>query len=123
MNHALWTTQAILAIVFLVTGSLKLTQPIGKLAKSMEWVKTTPTALVRLLGLAEVLGALGLVLPTATGILPWLTPVAAVGCAIVMLGASVHHASRHEYQKLGFTVVLFLLAAFVAYGRFLVIPA
>ena len=123
MNYALWTAQAILAVVFLVTGFQKLTQPIGKLVKSMEWVKTTPTALVRLLGLAEVLGALGLVLPTVTGILPWLTPLAAVGCAIVMLGASAHHASRHEYKKLGFTLVLFLLAAFVAYGRFFVISA
>src|SRR5512138_2606985 len=115
MNYALWAAQAILAVVFLVTGFLKLTQPIGKLARSMEWVKTTPTALVRLLGLAEVLGALGLVMPAATGILPWLTPLAAVGCATVMLGASAHHASRHEYQKLGFTIALFLLAAFVAY--------
>ncbi len=123
MNYALWTAQAILAVVFFVTGSMKLTQPIGKLVKSMEWVKTTPTALVRLLGLAEVLGALGLVLPAASGILPWLTPLAAVGCAIVMLGASAHHASRHEYQKLGFTIALFLLAVFVAYGRFLVISA
>ncbi len=123
MNYALWTAQALLAVVFLVTGSQKLTQPIGKLAKSMEWVKSTPTALVRLLGLVEVLGAVGLILPAATGILPWLTPLAAVGCAIVMLGASVHHAARHEYQKLGFTIVLFLLAVFVAYGRFFLIPA
>jgi uncharacterized membrane protein YphA (DoxX/SURF4 family) len=122
MNYALWSAQAILAVVFLVTGSLKLTQPIGKLAKSMEWVKSTPTALVRLLGRLEVLGALGLILPTLTGILPWLTPLAAVGMMIVMLGASAHHASRHEYQKLGFTIVLFLLAAFVAYGRFFILP-
>ncbi len=123
MNYALWAAQAIRAVVFLVTGFLKLTQPIGKLAKSMEWVKTTPTALVRLLGLAEVLGALGLTLPAATGILPWLTPLAAVGCATVMLGAAAHHASRHEYKKLAFTIALFLLAVFVAYGRFFIISA
>ena len=70
-----------------------------------------------------MLGALGLVLPTLTGIMPWLTPLAAIGLALVMIGASVFNASRGEHQKIALTVVLLFMAAFVAYGRFIPIPA
>ncbi len=123
MNVALWIVQALLALVFLVTGFLKVSQPLSQLSKRMEWVKSVPPALVRFLGVAEILGAVGMVLPPLTGVMPWLTPVAAVGLMIVMVGASAHHASRREYRQVGLTLVLFLMAAFVAYGRFVVVPA
>jgi uncharacterized membrane protein YphA (DoxX/SURF4 family) len=123
MNVALWAVQALLAVAFLAAGFMKASQPIARLATSMAWVKAVPSALVRFIGVAEVLGAIGLVLPLLTGILPWLTPLAAVGLMIVMLGAVAFHGSRHEYPAIGFNVVLFVLAAFVAYGRFAVVTA
>ena len=122
MNIALWVVQVLLAVVFFAAGALKASRPLGQLAKRMEWVKAVPPAAVRLLGVAEVLGALGLVLPVATGILPWLTPIAAIGLTVVMVGATVHHASHHEYPATALNVVLLLFTVFVAYGRFVAVP-
>lgn len=123
MNTALWIAQVLLAIVFFATGSMKAFMPLDRLSKMLDWVGNAPAPAVRFIGIAEVLGAFGLLLPTMTGIMPWLTPLAAVGCALVMIGATVFHASRGEYQKIVLTVVLLIAAAFVAYGRFMPIPA
>ncbi len=123
MNIALWVVQALLALAFLMAGFMKVFRPLDQLAKSMGWVKAVPPALVRLIGVAELTGALGLVLPALTSILPWLTLLAAVGLMIVMVCAAVFHASRREYQAIGLNFVLFLLAALVAYGRFVVLRA
>jgi len=89
---------------------------------SLPWVKDVPHGLTTFIGIAELLGGLGLLLPAITGILPWLTPLAGVGLALVMLLAIGFHASRREPQAIGFNAVLLILAAFVAYGRFLVMP-
>ena len=118
MNIALWIVQILLALVFLMAGTLKATQPIERLAKNMKWVNGTPTWAVRLLGIAEILGGIGLILPIITGILPWLTPLAAVGLGLIMVGAIILHGRRGEYPNLGGTVVILLLALFVVYGRF-----
>lgn len=123
MNIALWIAQVLLAVVFFAAGFMKAFMPMDRLAKSMDWVENAPALAVRFIGIAEMLGALGLVLPTLTGIMPWLTPMAAVGLALVMVGASVFNASRAEYQKIALTVGLLLLSAFVVYGRFIAIPA
>ncbi len=123
MNIALWIAQVLLAVVFFAAGFMKAFMPMDRLAKSMDWVENAPALAVRFIGIAEMLGALGLVLPTLTGIMPWLTPMAAVGLALVMVGASAFNASRAEYQKIALTVGLLLLSAFVVYGRFIAIPA
>jgi uncharacterized membrane protein YphA (DoxX/SURF4 family) len=118
MNIALWIIQVLLALAFGMAGLMKLTQPKEKLAGQMAWVNDFAPTTVKVIGALELLGALGLILPLLTGILPWLTPVAAVGLVLTMLGAMVTHLRRHENQMLVVNGVLLLLAAFVAYGRF-----
>jgi uncharacterized membrane protein YphA (DoxX/SURF4 family) len=118
MNIALWIVQALLAIAFGMAGAMKLMQPKEQLAAQQPWVEDVAPTTVKLIGTVEVLGAIGLILPLLTGILPWLTPLAAAGLALTMLGAMVTHLRRHEYPNLIPNLVLLLLAAFVAYGRF-----
>ena len=78
---------------------------------------------VRLIGALEVLGAIGVVAPALTGILPWLTPLAALGLVLTMIAAALTHLRRKEYGNIAVNAVLLVLAAFVAYGRFFVLPA
>ncbi len=113
----LWTVQILLALLFTMTGAMKATQPIASLAASLGWPAVVPPALVRLIGIAELLGAAGLILPAATRIAPWLTPLAALGLTIVMLLASVVHITRGELAIVPVPVVTGLLAAFVGWGR------
>lgn len=118
MNIFLWIVAGLLALVFLAAGAMKLSQPREKLAASMGWVDGVSAPLVKAIGGLEVLGALGLILPAATGIAPILTPLAAVGLAVVMVGAIATHLRRKEYSAIGINVVLLILAAVVAWGRF-----
>ncbi len=122
MNIALWIVQILLALAFLMAGTLKATQPIEKLATRMTWVQSVRSWMVRLIGILEILGAIGLILPAVTGIWSWLTPVAAIGLVLTMIGAMVLHSSRREFSGLGVNVVLLLLALFIVYGRFVVAP-
>jgi uncharacterized membrane protein YphA (DoxX/SURF4 family) len=122
MNTAIWVVQILLALAFLMAGIAKATQPIEKLSERMGYVKDFPPTIIRLIGTAEVLAAIGLVLPALTGIVPTLTPVAAGGLVLVMLGAVVTHFRRKEYPAIGFNLVLLALAAFVVYGRFVAVP-
>jgi putative oxidoreductase len=117
MNVVLWIVQAFLAVAFLVTGFAHATGPRDQLAKRMTWVSAVPPAFLRFIGVSELLGAIGLVLPLATGILPGLTVAAAGGLAFVMLSAIVLHLTRREYATLVANVVLLVLALFAAYGR------
>ncbi len=119
MNIALWIVAGLLAAAFLAAGGLKLSQPKEKLASSgLAWVEDFSPGQVKGIAAVEVLGALGLILPAVTGIAKVLVPVAAVGLAIVMVGATITHARRKENQGILVTVVLLLLAVFVAWGRF-----
>ena len=119
MNIALWIVQGLLAAVFLMAGIMKTTQPKAALAeKGMLFVEEVSPTTVRLIGGLEILGALGVVLPVLTGILPWLTPVAAVGLVLTMIGAILTHARRGEIPAIAINIVLLALAAFVVYGRF-----
>jgi len=118
MNIALWIVQTLLAALYLSAGALKSTQPKEKLAKNMPWVESFSPGGVKLIGVAEVLGGVGLILPWATGIAEWLTPVAAVGLALIQVGAIVTHLRRKEAQVLPMNIVLLALAVFVAVGRF-----
>jgi len=121
-NIALWVVQILLALAFVMAGSLKATQPIEKLATNMGFVKDFAPWTVRVIGVLEILGAIGLILPAVTGIWPWLTPVAAIGLVLTMVGAMITHGRRGEFPNMGTNVVLLLLALFVVYGRFVVVP-
>ena len=118
MNIALWVVQALLALAFGMAGTMKLTQPREKLTTQMGWVEDFAPTTVKLIGALELLAALGLILPLLTGILPWLTPLAAIGLVLTMLGAMATHLRRGENQMLVANGVLLLLAALVTYGRF-----
>lgn len=118
MNVVLWIVQAILAAMFVMAGLMKTTQPREKLQKQLPWVEDFSTGTVRLIGVAELLGGLGVILPAVTGIVPVLTPIAATGLAIIMVAAAVVHTRRKEPQAIAFNAVLFTLAVIVAWGRF-----
>ncbi|UJP40464.1 DoxX family protein [Cellulomonas palmilytica] len=118
MSTVLWILQILLAVAFVATGLLKATQPRERLESFQPWVEEFPTRTIRLIGVAELLAALGLVLPAATGILPVLTPLAATGLVVVMLLAARVHARRGERQAIVVNAVLLVLAAVVAWGRF-----
>jgi hypothetical protein len=122
MNIALWAIQGILALTFLLAGFMKTFMPLATLKKSLSWVNSTPAIYVRLLGVAELLGAIGLILPGITGILPWLIIAAAVGAAIVMVGACIVHASQREYSTIIVTGVLLLMAVLIVVGRLAFVP-
>lgn len=122
MNIVLWILQGLAALVFLMAGGMKLTQPIDKLAGRMEWVKSFSPTQVRLIGTAEVAGALGLILPGITGILSLLTPIAAACLVVLMLGAVFTHFRLHEMKQLTSPALPLLLALLVAIGRFWILP-
>lgn len=116
-NIALWILQVILAAMFLMTGFTKITTPLADLNALMPWTADVPQVMIRLIGTAELLGAIGLLLPSLLRVKPVLTPVAAAGLVVVMLLAALFHASRGEFSAIGFNFVLALLAALVAWGR------
>jgi len=116
MNLALWIVQGLLAAVMLMTGGLKVVTPRVKLAEKFKWAATWTDTNVKLLGLAEVLGAVGLIVPWLTHIVPVLTPIAASALAVLMIGATKTHLDLKE--PIVPTVVLTALCAFVALGRF-----
>jgi uncharacterized membrane protein len=119
MDIVLWIIAGLLAAAFLAAGAMKLIQPKEKLAASgMTWTEDFSAGAVKAIGAVEVLGAIGLILPAVTGIAPVLVPLAATGLAITMIGAAVVHARRGETQAIAPSVVLLILAAVVAWGRF-----
>jgi len=122
MKYVLWVLQVLLGLAFLAAGGMKLIQPYAELAQQMAWVSDVPEVLVRFIGVAEVLGGLGLILPAATRILPWLTPVAAAGLVLDMLLATLFHLVRGEGGVGVVPLLLGLLAALVAYGRWRMVP-
>lgn len=117
LRAGLWAAQIVLALAFAAAGSWKATAPIADLTAKLPWVAGSPEALVRFIGASELAGALGLILPAATRIKPWLTPLAAAALALVMVLALGLHASRGEWAGIPPNVVLGGLAAFVAWGR------
>jgi uncharacterized membrane protein YphA (DoxX/SURF4 family) len=119
MNLALWVVAIVLAAVFGGSGLMKQFVPKDKLVTAGQgWAQGFNPTSIRLIGLAEILGAIGLVLPGAVHIAPILVPLAAVGLALVMVGAVVVHARRNETVNVAVNLVLIALAVFVAWGRF-----
>ncbi|WP_086838441.1 DoxX family protein [Amycolatopsis kentuckyensis] len=120
MNVVLWAAAGLLAVVYLFAGGVKLGTPREKLLENpnMGWTADFPEAAVKGIGAVEILAAAGLILPWALDIAPVLTPLAATGLVLVQAGAIVVHARRKETKALPMNVVLLLVAAFVAAGRF-----
>lgn len=119
MNTILWICQGLLAVIFLYSGSNKTFLSEQQLvAKGQTGVAHLPAATIHFIGISELLGAVGLIIPWYTGIYPVLTPIAAVGFAVIMvLAARVHHRLK-EPQNVAKNAVIFLLSLFVAWGRF-----
>lgn len=114
----LWVAQGLLAAMFLMAGSTKLMSGSAELvAMGMGWAENAPLFLIKFIGLAEVAGALGLILPSATRILPHLTKLAATGLAVIMVLAAGLHITRGEFEVVPVNVILFALTAFVIWGR------
>jgi hypothetical protein len=122
VNTLLWVLQSLLAAAFLASAGMKLGLPHDALAGKLPWVSSVPVWLPRFIGVAEFLGSLGLILPAATRVLPWLTPLAAASLALLGLLALGVHLARHE-PALGLpAAVLCLLCALVAGGRAWFVP-
>ncbi|GAB3812386.1 DoxX family protein [Tessaracoccus terricola] len=123
MNTVLWIAAGILAAGMLLGGLTKALKSKDQLRESgMGWVEPWPPAALRAIGCAEVLGAVGVILPGLLGIAPILVPIAAVCLAVTMVGAVIVHAARKEFAALGMPLVLLTLAVFVAVGRFSLLP-
>lgn len=117
INIVLWIAQGLLAAMFVMAGIMKATQPLEVLAESLPWVTSTPLGLVRFIGISELLGGLGLLIPTIFRFKPFLTVWAAFGLGLVMVFAAVFHASRGEFSNIGMNAVLLGIALFIAWGR------
>ena len=122
MNIALWIVQILLALAFALSGFEKVAQPAEKVRARRNWAKHVAPGVIRLIGSLEILGALGLIVPKATGYLPWLTPVAAVGLVLTMIGAILTHLHLQEAKEVGVPVALMLLSLFIALGYFIFVP-
>ncbi|PKQ36267.1 MAG: DoxX family protein [Actinobacteria bacterium HGW-Actinobacteria-11] len=118
MEIALWIVSGILAVTYLAAGTMKTFVPKERLT-SLPWTKEYSVGTVKFIGMAELLGGLGLVLPWLTGIAPVLTPLAASGLFLVQILAMVHHLRHNEAKSVPINIVLLLLALFVAVFRFI----
>jgi len=120
MNIALWIIQVLLALLFLFAGAMKFIIPIEEMTKQMP--VAIPGLFLHFIGVCEIFGSLGLILPMLLRIKPWLTPIAAIGLAIIILGAIAFSLMLGVTQAL-LPFVVELLLIFVAYGRWRSIPA
>jgi uncharacterized membrane protein YphA (DoxX/SURF4 family) len=118
MTYALWIIQGLLALLFLFAGGMKLVLPIEEMTKQMPM----PGPFLRFIGVAEILGALGLILPGLLRIRPGLTPLAAAGLVIIMIGATALTLAIGPGAPALIPLVVGFLAAFVAYGRWRLAP-
>jgi hypothetical protein len=110
MTVAYWVIAALLALLYLYSGGVKVLQSPDQLRPMMGWIDAVPLRLVRTIGLLEVLGALGLVLPPLTGIAPALALAAAVGLGLIQVGGISLHLSRGEAKLIGLNIALLVLA-------------
>lgn len=118
MNIALWVVQVLVAVGFLGTGGAKALLDTDSLRQVGSLPDHLPMRLIRLGGYAEILGAAAMVFPGWTGVMPWLTPVAAVLLIVDMLAAIVYHVRWREWLQISAPVFQIALAGFVAWGRF-----
>lgn len=120
MNIVLWIAQGLLAAMYLMAGQMKAFTP-AKVRENpqMTWAHTASDNFIRFVGVSELLGAIGLIIPLVTGILPWLTVLAAIGLGLIqVLAIFKEHLPRKEYQVIPVNIILLALAVFIAFGRF-----
>jgi len=121
MNIVLWVAQVLLAAMYGMAGIMKTLQT-ARAKEQMPWAKNRSDTFVRFVGTAELLGALGLFLPLLTGILPWLTPLAAVGLTMIqLLAIFTEHLPKKEYNVIPINIVLLALSIFVVAGRWVLL--
>jgi putative oxidoreductase len=118
LHIILWVAQIVLGGMFIMAGVMKSSQPIAELSKSVPWSANVPEALVRFIGISELLGGIGLILPSLLRIKPILTPIAAFGILTIMVFAVVYHITKGETDVVGINIAFGLVAAFIAWGRF-----
>lgn len=118
MATLVWVLQILLAVVFVAAGLVKLIRSKADLRGQMGWVDDYPDNGVKAIGALEVLAAIGLILPALTGIATVFVPLAALGLALLMVGAAITHGRRKEYPFVAGNVVLLILALIVAWTRF-----
>jgi|SRR5579862_4333306 len=120
MNRALWIVQILLALVFLFAGGAKFFVPLDQMTQGMPPALAS-AGFIHFIGTCEILGAIGLILPSLLRIKPWLTPLAAAGLFIIMIGATVVSVPE-GFAVAALPLVVGLLVAFVAYGRWKLAP-
>ena len=118
MNTTIWILQGLLAAIFLIAGFYKVITPKVKLEKNMLWAKDYTEETIKFIGLSEMLGAFGVILPLALGIYPILTPIAAFALAVIMLLATRIHTHRKEYKEIALNMTIIVIAFLVAIFRF-----
>jgi uncharacterized membrane protein YphA (DoxX/SURF4 family) len=120
MNIALWIAQGLLAAIYVMSGQMKTFTPAKVRAEArMTWAHGKTDNYIRFIGIAELLGAIGLILPLITNIFPWLTVLAAIGLALIqLLAIFTVHLPKKEYQVIPVNIVFLALAIFVVFGRF-----
>ena len=119
MTYALWIIQALLGLLFLFSGAMKFVMPVAEMTKDMP---SMPGWFLHFIGVMEILGGLGLILPSLLRIRPVLTPLAAAGLVIIMIGATVITLSTMGVGAAVLPLIVGILCAFVAYGRWRVAP-
>ncbi|WP_404478465.1 DoxX family protein [Novosphingobium sp. BL-52-GroH] len=117
LNIGLWIVQVLVAAPFILFGSMKLFKQIETLSASMAWTGTFPEAVVRLIGIIDIAGGLGLLLPGITGIKPDLTRIAAIGSLVLQVCAALFHLSRGEGGMLPINGFFIVLLIFILWGR------
>lgn len=117
MNIALWVAQILLAAMYGMAGIMKIFQT-ARAKERMPWAKNRSDGFVRFVGTSEWLGAVGLVLPLVTGILPWLTVLAAVGLILIqLLAIFTEHLPKKEYSIISVNIILIAISVFIVIGR------
>jgi putative oxidoreductase len=122
VNIILWVVQVLLSLFSLAAGWNHGLRPLDEMIQSSPWAADLPVAMVRFIGFAELAAGVGLILPAATRIMPNLTPLAAIGLAIIMGLAIPFHIMRGEANVIALHIVVVALCAFVAWGRFRRVP-
>ncbi|RFS26616.1 DoxX family protein [Chitinophaga silvatica] len=117
LNIGLWTLQGLLSILFITGGIMKLFQSIPQQQEMYPWTGQVPELFVRLLGVIDLLGGIGIIIPALLKIRPQLTVLAAIGIIMLMIAATVFHISRGEVNVVGFNIVVAILAAVIVWGR------
>ncbi|MBN2146896.1 MAG: DoxX family protein [Anaerolineales bacterium] len=121
MHGLEWVFSTVLVAAFFIMGLIRVFR-YEKARDLFPWVRAVPRGLAQVIGAAEILGALGLILPAATNIYPWLTPLAAVALAVLMVLAAGFNILRQEKEEAGLSLLLLIMLALVAYLRWQLMP-